>query len=333
MLVLAVIAIATLIGIAMLSSASLQAEVGDSAQQAVQADVLAESAVQAAIYYLQYPAKMPASWAGTGNHVMYVRGATLPGSRSITATVQTNIAKPNAAATFGGQASIPPRHTITGNVISNGVPLLGGVLNGTLSQTPSNTDFVVPTAAQINYFGGDIVGGTYLMPDGTVGKPDILSSSTLSSAPTASATNPGKIFYYGGTSLSIINPMNISGTLVVRGTLQIKPASGTVTITSQPGFPALVLDDQLQFPKAGITLQVNGVSWLGNGTAWIGTTPLTSAVFNGAVLMPPGKVFGSTLTGTVTVNFSNANVDLVNLTKQSAMIEPVLNVKVLNWNQ
>jgi len=171
------------------------------------------------------------------------------------------------------------------------------------------------------------------MPDGTTGKPDILTSNTLNVAPVATATNPGKVFYYGGT-LNITSAMNISGTLVVRGQLQVKPASGAVTITARTGFPALILDDQLQIGKSGVTLTVNGVSWLGNGTAWIlGPNLLTNVVFNGSILMPSGKVFGTTLTGTVTVNYSNANVDLVNLTKPTLSVEPVLSVKVLSWNQ
>jgi Tfp pilus assembly protein PilX len=366
MLVLAVIAVAALIGIAMLSSASLQAQVGNASRRVAQADTLAESAAQAAIYYLQYPAKMPVTWAGTDPHVMSVHGGTLPGcpgsfdldvvrtgklcnyyitaigygeganavTRMITASVQTIPAKPTVAAVFGGTASIPLRHTINGTVISTGVPLLQGVLNGVLRQTPLSSDFVVPNAAQINYFGGDIVNGTYTMPDGTTGKPDILGSNTLAVAPTASATNPGKVFYYGGT-LNITAPMNINGTIIARGQLQVKPVpAGTVSITAQQGFPALIVDDQLQIGKSGVTLQVNGVAWLGNGTAWIlGPNLLTNAVFNGSVLLPTGKIFGGTLTGTVTVNYSNANVDLVNLTKPTLSVEPVLSVKVLSWNQ
>src|SRR5450432_242583 len=78
MLVLVVVALASLIGMAMLSSSALQQEVADSASRAAASDYLAESAVQASAFYLQNPAKLPANWVHTG-YALYTRGATIAG--------------------------------------------------------------------------------------------------------------------------------------------------------------------------------------------------------------------------------------------------------------
>src|SRR5688572_3733106 len=62
--VLVVVGIAAVMGLAMLSSSALQVQQGLNARLAAEADTLAESGVNLAMYYLQYPARAPQLKAG-----------------------------------------------------------------------------------------------------------------------------------------------------------------------------------------------------------------------------------------------------------------------------
>jgi Tfp pilus assembly protein PilX len=139
LLVLTVIGLASLIGMAMLSSASLQAQVADSANRSAVADYLADSAVQTAAYYLQRnQANMPTSWGTHAGYAIYktnvqatgVDGTfdvtaaptgvpdefvihavgrssgTNPVTRTTNATLRVIRAKPTYAAGFGGSTTV-----------------------------------------------------------------------------------------------------------------------------------------------------------------------------------------------------------------------------------
>jgi hypothetical protein len=74
LLVIAVVALATVLGLAMLSGATLQSQTGANARHGAAADSLVESGVNLALYYLQYPEKAPALnaagyWEGTGGGI------------------------------------------------------------------------------------------------------------------------------------------------------------------------------------------------------------------------------------------------------------------------
>src|SRR5688572_28167986 len=57
--VLVVVGIVAVMGLAMLSSSALQVQQGLNAQLAAEADTLAESGVNLAMYYLQHPTRAP----------------------------------------------------------------------------------------------------------------------------------------------------------------------------------------------------------------------------------------------------------------------------------
>jgi len=80
MLVIALLAAGTLVGLAMLSTATLQAQVAHGVETSTAADYLAESAVQTAAYYLQRDrAKMPASWSTTPGYAIHATNVTVSG--------------------------------------------------------------------------------------------------------------------------------------------------------------------------------------------------------------------------------------------------------------
>jgi Tfp pilus assembly protein PilX len=88
-MVITVIAVATVLGYVMLSSASLQQHAGANQTKLLSADYLAESGLNIAMYYLQYPEQAPALnpdgyWAGMNASYTLPNGS--PGSLSVVVT-------------------------------------------------------------------------------------------------------------------------------------------------------------------------------------------------------------------------------------------------------
>lgn len=83
-LVLVVISLASILGYAMLSSTQLRSQISHNADLTAQAEVLAESGVNLAVYYLNYPENAPGGpfaatgtyWTGTGSAISFVSGMT-----------------------------------------------------------------------------------------------------------------------------------------------------------------------------------------------------------------------------------------------------------------
>jgi Tfp pilus assembly protein PilX len=83
-LVVSVVALASVLGFVMLSSAALQTRAGANQGRLTSADYLAESGINIAMYYLQYPEKAPGYpsftglgyWAGTGGDISIASDVT-----------------------------------------------------------------------------------------------------------------------------------------------------------------------------------------------------------------------------------------------------------------
>lgn len=368
MMVMATIAIATLIGLAMLSSASLQAQVASNSQQGAVADYLAESGLQSACYYIQRDnAKAPATWTNTVGHKLYATGVTVSGvtgsfsidavatgitdeflitavgrsggtspvTRTATTKIRVQRTAPTYASGFGGNGvSIGLKNVFNGgSVVYSGAMVNLGTLNGG-SRAYASTDFTVPSSAagQVSYYGGSVANGTYTMPNGNVGTPQILSSGTLSSPTLLSvlSTNPGKVFYYNG-NIVITGGGTYTGTLIARGSLDVRPALGsTVNINRVAGFPAVVADGALSLNQKNLTVNINGVAWFGTGLSWsaINSTG-TNVRINGALLTPATALPNAV--GTLTVTYTAANTDVINLTPN--IVQPPVGIKLVNWQQ
>lgn len=366
MLVLVAVALAALIGYAMLSAASLQTQISDGTSRAATADCIADSAVGAGIFFLQYPSKTPASWTGHAGYVMYAdnvpmpdgsgsfdidvtaspttrdryrirvtarSGGSTPLTRSATANVQVMRVTPTYAGAFGGSVNVPGGYTFNGSVLAGGnVTLGGGTITGTTTVSPPQPSFVVPTAADVNHYGADNVPGQYLMPDGlTLGTPQPVNNPLLAPPAWNSATNPGRVFYYNGGSLRVQASMNFAGTLVVRGgSLIFDVGNATITFTPQPGFPALVVDRELKFNKRPITVTADGIVWTGSGLRWLSFNSSGSQLtINGALMMPAGATLEPTYSGLLKVNYHAPamNVPDLRVTPQAATA-----VKIISWN-
>jgi hypothetical protein len=259
-------------------------------------------------------------------------GAT-PLTRSIETTVRLTRATPKLAAGFGAAVVVPQNNTVNGLLVANGAVTTsgGGVINGTVRQTPLSSDYVIPmNTSQIYFYGTDVAGGTYTMSDGTVGTPQALASPLLSAAPAANAGNPGRVFYYNG-SVVTNGGMTFNGTLIVRGTLQIRGPGTAITtrITPQPGFPALIVQTDLYMNQNNVTFIADGVVWVGGRSTW-GTHSGSSVTVNGAMLMPTVNALSASANGSLALHYNASNVNVTNLTTAQ---QPVVGVKFLSWKQ
>jgi len=360
-LVLITIAFATVMGLALLSSASLQANITSNAVQADQARYLADSGLNLGVYYLLHPDKSPKApsdryWTGgTGISL----GASVSGTVDVTATpgdpanpyppqftlrttasaltpsgrttIHTGSAVVNigyvfdmpAAAAFNTNITCPAGVRFNGDVISNGSIQLqsgdlitgnvtaamfsGGTVNGTLSLVPAGS-LEVPSSTNISF---SAYTPTYRY-NGTTYNAALLSGGTWS-ARTLSAdpvTNPGGIFY---TTSDVVLSGNctINGTLIVRGG-RLRYANGNSSITPVSGFPALMVDKDIQVIGASAVLTVNGLVWTKQGISQM-SSPNTGSMLtiNGALILDAAATWYTSYTGIqVVVNYTPANLNV-----------------------
>ena len=116
-----------------------------------------------------------------------------------------------------------------------------------------------------------------------------LVSGSITSFPSALASNPDSVYYANG-SLTISGAGTYNGTLVVKSPNILIISATSVTINSKKtGQPALVVGGNLVF-NGGILLStraltVNGLAWLGgNMQAQGGVLPTSQFTVNGALM-------------------------------------------------
>jgi hypothetical protein len=362
LLVLAAVAMATIFGFALLSSTSLQAQVGGNNAGSTSADYLAESGLQTGMYFLQYPSRMPAGWDTTPGYVLHATnqsiGASALGSldvsatttatrdvydiaaigrspdgatsRSVTAQVKVDRAKITGAAYFGGPVILPVRTVVTGQVQANGAITnnTGTALTGTTMAPLAAVAFQTPSVANVNWYGAD-GGGSYVTPDGITGQAQQLLAAP-SSPPIPAVNNPGKIYYYVG-DLTLTSPVTIDGTLIIKnGTLTIR-ASG-VNVRPVAGFPALIIEKDLSMYRTAVSLEADGSVFVGRNIVWTGPSNTGSTLkIDGALLMPAGSVVNAPFSGGLqTIAYTAGQSDVSDLHKTR---QPGKNVKILSWNQ
>jgi hypothetical protein len=185
-LVIAVVAFASIMGMAILSASSLQAQVKGTTVRGADAQYLAESGVNVALYYLMHPENAP-SLNGDGYYPGQsdlALGSDVNGTVTITVSkvsglndtydvTATGSAGPNPdsrttrgltvrayvpstfvidkAASFGGNFTVVGDMTVNGDVRADGTVTVSGTVNGSVSATGSNatwsTNPAYPTRA------------------------------------------------------------------------------------------------------------------------------------------------------------------------------------------
>ncbi len=342
-MVIIVMAVASVLGMAMLSAGSLQADVSASTVKAAQADALAESGVQLAMYYLQHPSDAPTGFPTgplttainsgvpgtvtvsiapvTGQSSQYIitsigssqADATATIRRSVAAAVTVNkIYQFNAASGFNAAVNLPSGVTINGN---GGTAIECGVSNGNAMVTQSAGSVVEGNIVEVT---GNTTAvptaaqitsySSYTDAQGNSGKATALASGTLNGSTLgATAGNPDGVYIVTG-NLTLKGNVTINGSLIVNGMLTVSSGANVAIntgATQSSGIPSLVVTNTVTIagPSAA-TVNVKGVTWLGNNITSSGGGNASDA-FNvtGALMMDQGSI--TTLyKGKINVNYS-----------------------------
>ncbi len=307
LLVLGVVAAASILGWAMLSASSMHAQVNENVSDSVASKYLADSGVSYAMYYLRYPEKSPvALTAGTyNNHYGGEYGLTLwsdaagPVDIVVTNTAlntylirSTSIVngitrlseaevvttttgyKVETAASFGGPITLPSAVSITGLVST-----VGTVLNavGTTLTSLGGSSITVSASATPKLSEILLINETGIVaPSGGDDRTYTIDGVTYV-AEKAPATITGPLL----TSRPALNPANVwysdgtvelngatlNGTLVIRDASKSRGLTGINTITAKSTKLPAVI-------VAGDTKQkhqtLKASKLTVNGVAWIG---------------------------------------------------------------
>jgi hypothetical protein len=278
-LVVAVLATATILGYAMLASSTLQSEISSNLMQAAGAEYVAESGVNVGIYYLQYPAAAPASWTNTTGYTLYatnvpvndgtqsnfdlsVKANPQPNvytieatgrpstgsafSHTATAVVTVNRVQIPGAGVFGGSIAIPSRTTFSSNGVAGALAIQA---NGIITQsggTISGTQSPAPLSSN-----------AYIVPDsssvnffgvGTSSGNYLWTDNVTLGTPqliTASTLTVSKLPAQLSSNPAGIfyhdGDLTVTGNVTINGTLIIR--NGTLTVQGN-----LTLNPAAQFP-------------------------------------------------------------------------------------
>jgi len=371
-LVVFLMAVCAIMGFALLSSASMQAQAGRNATSAVSAESMTQTGANLALYYLMYPENADTSLMTTTNGISYYNpGATLPsltlsdGSRvtridvaptstkfnynvDVTANSGTtdNAITRSTRNVVAVEARYIPRYAFSSNATFtlpltwttsslNGSVRVDGGFGGLLTSvtgllfgttnapTPAYPRKACPSYSDLNIT-KYISSGQYVYNGGTF-TANYISSGTIDSTKLIGAnpaTNPGNVFYVTNDS-DISGTINFNGTLVVPTGKSLTVRNGAVTITAKPGYPALVVGEDLIFKDIGRKLTVNGVCWIGDDLLGTGTLPSGTLTVNGALMFGgTSPAIGGLLgvTSRIIVNYpsSTGTVDPAFLTRSTS---------------
>lgn len=371
-LVCAAIALAAMMGYAMLANSSTQMQISANANGIAQADALAESGVNYAMYNLQYamPAFTNNTWtasnislgvatAGTfsivinslgGNNYQIVStgnvtaGDAIAMTKQITVVVQaTTFSVPTTPAAFTGNVTLPTNTTVNGNLYVPGALTINSNLNlngkiyaqsltnplgqllaliGRVLTMPNVASVAPPVPVQpADYTQYTLANGITYQAQSL---PTVLPAGTTL-GPTAN--NPAGVYYAQNRTVTL-NGITLNGTLIVSagklpGNLSITGSQPT-TITPMPGFPALVVGNQINMVGTNSNLTANGLTWVGQQITGMG-----NLLINGALFIPNAYTPISTgYRGSLTLNYNAATANVPTFSGQG---QNPMSLKVLTW--
>lgn len=316
LLVLSVLAVATVMGAALLSSSSLQASVSSNTLSIAAAESLAESGVNYAMYKLQSATEEEIGrgefWGGQSGislgsntsgtiditvtrpdatkqqYLIESTGNSDGITRRISATIELNMTfQPKHAVVFNGGLTLPLSMTVVGPLKSSGVVIL---LNSALMQgrvravsivgPPWPTDWeLLPSGTPVGVPTSYRDYLTYQV-DGVSYSAQKLGGTIDKVTLSPSASNPAGIFWTDG-DVTIKDNVTINGTLVVKkksgGTEGRLTVEGANSkIVAQPGYPALIVEDRVIMKGLSRALKVYGLCWINTSITRSGASQLNS---------------------------------------------------------
>jgi hypothetical protein len=342
----------------------MQAQISSNSASIAQAECLAESGINYAIYNLSYPANSPTPaapyWTGTTGNISLTGGSfnvsvTPSGSnyditangicsaptgttitRTITVVVQMTVQPVAPGQGFGdnGPITLGANQSVYGDLHTTGAV--------TLNAGSSVSGAVYATSVALA--GGTESSFVQVPSSGVVAAPTTVanyqtytlgglsySGKLLTTAPAAgtvlgpTATNPAGVYYFTGSSMTF-NGVTINGTLIATtGTVTIT-GTGTTTITPMSGFPGLVAHNRITFSGTSANLTVNGLAWASAGLSGAGTA--YNFTVNGSLLIPTSPGLG-TYSGKLALTYKAANVQVPNFSTQTQV--PI--ITVVSWSE
>jgi Tfp pilus assembly protein PilX len=286
-LVIAVIALASVLGYAMLSGATLQNRAGANQARLMQADYLAESGLNIAMYYLQNPDKAPGYpnfggvgyWSGTGGDIAI--SSAVAGTTNVTVTrdasdqwtyeiVTVGKAGTNAdtkvTRTTGARVYVRNQYSVKHAGAFNGNSTVGAYMtfNGDIWSS-KNLGLKIgvlplPVVTGVGYTTSPLVGVGFTSPTGGWGVP----ANNLNPAPSSTDLNLYKTYWYNDVQYTCDTATASTLTGVTLGTSAVNPAGvwyykpgGTLTITGNVTVNGtLVIEGGLKIQATGATITI-----------------------------------------------------------------------------
>jgi hypothetical protein len=371
-LVVTVLAVAAVLGYAMLSANTLQAEISSNLMNAAGAEYIAESGVNVGLYYLQSPASAPASWTNTPGYTLYAMAVPLndgtganfnlsvtanpqPNSYTLvstglpsvgsafshttTATVTVNRVPIPGAGVFGGNISVPARATLSNNGVSGAVAIQAdGIVTGSLGAIIGAIDSA-PLASSAYVVPAASTVNYYGVGSGagnylwTDGK--TLGRPQQITASTLTAANlPAKLSSNPAGIFYHDGNLSITGTVALDGTLIVR--GGTLTVQGK-----VTLNPASQFPALICDQDaiIKGASRTldANGVVFLGTGFSWSGTNTNSTFVVNGALImpaGATI-GTSAKGLTSVTYSATNTNVPllTTFDQPALSVQINSWNQ
>ncbi len=347
MLVVPVVALAAVLAYAVLDNTGMQQQISANAAAIAQADCLAESGVNYAMYNLQHPSYAPtytgSFWSGPSGSISL--GASVPGTFNVSASQASGIYTITSTGTMTGPTGTTISRTIVATVkiaMQAVNPNQAAGINGnvTLGSNMKVTGDIRTTGTVTLNTGstvtGDVYAPTLVLNGGTESSSFVQTTSTgVTVAPTA--VTDYRTYTYNGTTYSATllttdpaagttlgptatNPagiyyaqgrnMNLNG-VTINGTLLVDKTGATgggVTVT---GSAANTITPMSGFPglvvQAGITVSGSNRSLTVNGLTWANTGITGSGTQTGSSITVNGSLL---IPGTAGIGAYNGALNL-----------------------
>lgn len=302
MLVMSVVAAASVVAWAVLTAATRDSMIADNRQAAVEARYAAESGVSLGMYYLENPTEAPVLVeAATGEtHFPGETGVELHGTGSDVDIVVTSVGSgvflvesvarvaagesvstgkayahvalrreagtANDAVLANGSINLPRGMSVTGDLVSSGTLALSNVSERqlvTVAEPPVRTYDELPILQQLAT-PADATGTTdrTYAWRGQTYRAQLLPATVSGTLVGDPVSNPANVWYT--TSAVTLRDADIVGTIVVRNNASsgVLTIQGNTRIRAHPGMPAVVAGHELSVTGAS-ALEVDGAVWVG----------------------------------------------------------------------
>lgn len=328
LLVLMIVAIGGVLAMRYLRVASMRSTGTQDLIDAKRAELLAESGIAEAAYWLRHPELTSnALWTGVASRKLdantsdyykvtvasqsgttpprytvtseghIVVGAADRMSRAVTAEFTTHYGFPDAV-TADNALTVPSCITIIGSVYADGLLTNAGYIDGNVATTSGYLNVGTIKGRTNTYCSGRYLGSyptnspiTYVYQNTAYTAQSISADSNANATWSSNIANPMGVWHRNG-SLHLSGTITVNGTLVVNGEIHLAPNT-TMVIRPKAGFPALVVASELSLENDYNQLTADGVVMIGGYLKTLGAMSHSRLRIKGGLVFTGGGRFGS----------------------------------------